>query len=187
MKQKQKRMMKLPVEVASTFFDIREGDRDTRNAYIQELRLAGWTLDSISEASGLTREGVRQIVLKVGNDFTHTDLYVPAVPEVVVADKAVKEYVEPKPETLARLLELQPLAQKVRGHSSEYRAEAEEYTSLLYKSHTDEGVTLYRLGKRLGVTHGAIRFRLARYGYKPSVNGKSKVYDSILAENRGTF
>jgi hypothetical protein len=187
MKQNQKRMMKLPVEVASTFFDIRDGDRDTRNAYIQELRLAGWTLDSISKASGLTSEGVRQIILKTGNDFEATDLYIPAVPEVVVADKVYKEYVEPKPETLARLLELQPLAQKVRGHSSVYRAEGEEYTALLHKAHTEEGVTIYRLGKRLGITHGAIRFRLARYGYKPSVNGKSKVYDGILAKNRVTI
>jgi hypothetical protein len=187
MNKKQKRMMKLPVEVASTFFDIRDGDRETRNAYIQELRLAGWTLDSISEASGLTREGVRQIILKTGNDFEATDLYIPAVPEVVVAEKVAKEYVEPRPETLARLLELQPLAQKVRSHSTEYRAEAEEYTALLYKAHTEEGVTLYRLGKRLGVTHGAVRFRLARYGYKPTVNGKSKVYDSILAKNRANI
>jgi hypothetical protein len=186
MKQKQKRMMKLPVEVVSTFFDIRDGDRDTRNAYIQELRLAGWTLDSISEASGLTREGVRQIIIKTGDNFEATDLYVPAVPEVVVAEKVAKEYVEPHPETLARLLELQPMAQKVRGNSALYRAEGEEYTALLHKAHTDEGVTLYRLGKRLGVTHSAVRFRLARYGYKPTVNGKSKVYDSILAENRVT-
>jgi hypothetical protein len=179
--------MKLPVEVASTFFDIRDGDRVTRNAYIQELRLAGWTLDSISEASGLTREGVRQIILKVGNDFTHTDLYVPVVPEVVVVERVAKEYAEPKPETLARLLELQPLARKVRGHSVEYRAEAEEFTSLLNKAHTDEGVSIYRLGKRLGVTHGAVSTRLTRYGYKPTVNGKSKVYDSILAKNRVTI
>lgn len=183
---KQKKLLKLPTETAEVLSGLRK-DKDTRNRYIVELRNAGWTLDSIAEASGLTREGVRQVVIKTGNNFRSTDLYIPAVPEVVVKEKVAKEYVEPKPETLARLLELQPLAQKVRGNSTLYRAESEEYTALLHKAHTEEGVTIYRLGKRLGITHGAVRFRLARYGYKPTVTGKSKVYDSILAKNRATI
>jgi hypothetical protein len=72
----------------------------------------------------------------------------------------------------------------VRSNGKAYREEAEEYTKLLNYAHTVEGVTLYRLAKRLGVTHGALRFRLVRYGYKKPVTATSKVYNPILKENR---
>jgi hypothetical protein len=72
----------------------------------------------------------------------------------------------------------------VRSNGKKYREEAEEYTKLLNHAHTVEGVTLYRLAKRLGVTHGALRFRLVRYGYKKPVTATSKVYTPILKENR---
>jgi hypothetical protein len=99
--------------------------------------------------------------------------------------KPPREFVEPDPAKLARLLELKPFAQQVRSNGGKYRAEAEEYTALIAEVHLVDGVTLYRLAKRLGVTHGALRFRLARYGAKlPQNGGTSKVYNPILAENR---
>jgi hypothetical protein len=82
------------------------------------------------------------------------------------------------------MLELQPIVKQVRGNSPKYREEAEEYTWLLHKAHNLDGVTLYRLGKRLGITHAAIRFRLARYGYKLAPNATSKTYTAILDKNR---
>jgi hypothetical protein len=93
-------------------------------------------------------------------------------------------YIEPTPETLARLLELQPNAQKVRFNSTKFRKEAEEYTALINHAHTIERVTLYRLAKRLGVTHGALRFRLARYGYKEPPTATSRAYQVVLEKNR---
>ena len=93
-------------------------------------------------------------------------------------------YIEPSPENLARLLELKPLAQKVRYDHTTYRKEAEEYSALIWHVHSVEGVTLYRLAKRLGVTHGALRFRLARYGYKLPKTAKSPCYTPIKQENR---
>jgi hypothetical protein len=91
--------------------------------------------------------------------------------------KAERVFVEPSAETLARLKELQPKAQQVRSTSPRYRQEAEEYTALLNKAHVEEGVSVYRLAKRLGITHSSIRFRLARYGYKPTPTGSdSPVY-----------
>jgi hypothetical protein len=105
------------------------------------------------------------------------------IPELPVKEvKAKREFVEPSAETLARLLELQPLAQQVRSSSMRYRNEAEEYTKLLYHAYAVEGVSIYRLGLRLGVTHSALRFRLARYGYMPneSASGRtSKVYQPV--------
>jgi AraC-like DNA-binding protein len=156
-------------------------DTDFRDELIRELRNVGWTLEAIAAASGITRERVRQIA-KTPSGSTVVDFPIPMPPLKPVKPKPV--YVEPSPETLARLLELQPLAQQVRSNGKKYRAEAEEYTALLNHAHVNEGVTLYRLAKRLGVTHGALRFRLVRYGYKTPTSATSKVYTPILSENR---
>lgn len=169
-------------------------DTEHRDGLIVELRLKGWTLEAIASASGVTRERVRQIFnsydteagwRETGGRFPtleKLEVEIPFPPLKPVKAKPV--YIEPSPETLERLLELQPFAQLVRSNGTKYRAEAEEYTALLNHAHTVEGVTLYRLAKRLGVTHGALRFRLVRYGYKTAKTASSKVYTPILEKNR---
>lgn len=154
-----------------------------RDDLIRELVKAKWTYESISNASGLTRERIRQIS-KAPSKFAPSELNleIPSPPEK--PERPRPTYIEPHPDTLARLLELQPYAQQVRSNGTKYRAEAEEYTRLLNHAHVNEGVTLYRLAKRLGVTHGALRFRLVRYGYKQAITAKSKVYNPILKDNR---
>lgn len=167
-------------------------DADLRAAYIKALRMNQWTLQSIADALGLSRERIRQVenlakpsyilhVLGLPGEFP-----VPKIPTFTVEVPDAPVYVEPKPETLARLLELQPLAQQVRYDHSQYRKEAEEYTALLWHAHSVEGVPIYRLAKRLGVTHGALRFRLVRYGYMVTPNGKSKAYHPVKTKNRIT-
>lgn len=161
--------------------------KDLRKTYAVLLRAEGWTLQSIAELLGWTRERVRQVASSRSVEVAQAlaekyGLVVPTPPNK--PERPRREFVEPSPEVLARLLELQPVARLVRSHSPNYRAEGEEYTRLLNHAHAVEGVTLYRLAKRLGVTHGAIRFRLARYGYKRPVNASSKVYQPILDKNR---
>jgi lambda repressor-like predicted transcriptional regulator len=177
-----KKNQQLPQDIHDIFSEIISND--VRDQLIRELRQTGWTLESISLASKLTRERVRQISNTVPEaEFNVRDVIeIPEPPIKVEKPKPV--YVEPHPDTLARLLELQPYAQQVRSNGKKYREEAEEYTKLLNHAHTVEGVTLYRLAKRLGVTHGALRFRLVRYGYKQPVTATSKVYTPIVAENR---
>jgi transcriptional regulator with XRE-family HTH domain len=173
----------LPREVVEQFIKCTELER---NAYIKALREIGWTLESVGSATGLTRERIRQITVAVplaealkvataGYPLPHPPVY---------EEKSTREFIEPSEETLKRLLELQPYAQQVRSYGKAFRQEAEEYTWLLNYAHVTEGVTLYRLAKRLGVTHGAIRFRLVRYGYKTASHGLSKAYTAILPENR---
>ena len=179
----------LPQEVLDTFTSLSartNGNELERNAYIKALRERGWTLDSIGNAVGVTRERVRQISTAVPmSEAIRVAVAGYPIPEPpIVEEKSTREFVEPSPETLKRLLELQPYAQQVRSYGKAYRKEAEEYTWLVNYAHTVEGVTLYRLAKRLGVTHGALRFRLARYGYKSPVSGASKAYTPILEENR---
>jgi hypothetical protein len=181
-----KKNVKLPHEVTDQFSAI-SNERD-RNAYIKALREREWTLESISAVADITRERVRQICTAIPMSEAlrvAIDGYpIPEPPRYVEKTPASEKYIEPAPETLSRLLELQPFAQQVRSYGTQYRREAEEYTWLINHAHTVEGVTLYRLAKRLGVTHGALRFRLARYGYKKPVSAESKAYTPILEENR---
>jgi hypothetical protein len=88
-----------------------------------------------------------------------------------------------KVHNIQRMLELQPLVQQVRANRTAHRTEAEEYTRLLNFEHEKRGVSLYRMAQELGVTHGALRFRLVRYGYKET-NSTSRVYKKVLDKNR---
>lgn len=180
----------LPSNVVEVIKNIEKDDMFIRNVYLAALRHEGWTLQSIADTVGLSRERVRQIEVDIDKSLIDQiklfpeQFPLPSIP-TITETRVVYKAVEPKPETLKRLKELQPFAQLVRSHSPKYRAEAEEYAALVWKAHNDENVTLYRLAKCLGVTHGALRFRLVRYGYmEPSRGGKSRAYTKILNKNR---
>lgn len=185
---------KLPAEAKTKVAELwgtldRKDFAELKRGYSFALRNAGWTLQSVADLFDVSREMVRQMVAKTDSALADEvvaryGLEVPALPEKERRTTSTRVFIEPSAETLARLLELQPMAQAVRSFSKAYRSEAEEYTALLNHAHTVEGVTLYRLAKRLGVTHGALRFRLARYGYKLPVNGSSRVYQPVLERNR---
>jgi hypothetical protein len=180
-----KKNQRLPDEI-SAHFEVIASDNIKRDQLIRQLVDANWTYEAISNASNLTRERVRQIANAshaLADEF-NIDLGV-QIPEPPIKTKREKrEYAEPSPETLRRLLELQPYAQQVRANGKKYREEGEEYTALLNHARTVEGVTVYRLAKRLGLTNGAVRSRLARYGYIKPKTGKSKVYQPIIQANR---
>ena len=167
-------------------------DAPTRAAYVKALRMKGWTLQAIASALGVTRERIRQIeniaspsllvhVLSNPGNFPVPEL---ETREIEIADTTL---IVPSEVTLKRLLELKPFAQQVRWDQPEHRAAGEEYTALLWHAHSVEGVTLYRLAKCIGVTHGAIRFRLARYGYIQPITAKSKAYTPIKEKNRAVL
>jgi lambda repressor-like predicted transcriptional regulator len=176
--------LELPQEVVDNFQMLKDnGLKSLRNDYVVALVKAGWSMTSISNALGLSNQMVSYIMK------THTAEEVPVtltIPEVPKHPEAVtpQRYALPSPELLEKLLKLQPFAQKVRSNSPNYRTESEEYSRLINYAHTVEKVTLYRLGKLLGVTTSALAFRLVRYGYKTTELGKSKVYRQIRAENR---
>lgn len=178
-----KKNQRLPKEIQEAFKSLENSRRDH---LITELVNNHWTYEAVANASGLTRERVRQIAKAnetLAKEFKFDlDIEIPEPP--VKEERPKPQYIEPHPDTLKRLLELQPYAQQVRSNGTKYREEAEEYTSLLNHAHTVEGVTLYRLAKRLGVTHGALRFRLVRYGYKQPITATSKVYNPVRKENR---
>jgi len=176
-----KKNQRLPKEITDFFSQTTVADE--RDSMIKALCEKGWTYEAVASATTLTRERVRQIAKNnPQTDALEIGIEIPTPP--LKPEKPKREFIEPRPETLKRLLELQPYAQQVRSNGAKYREEAEEYTRLLNHAHTVEGVTLYRLAKRLGVTHGALRFRLVRYGYKQPVSATSKVYTPIKQDNR---
>jgi len=167
-------------------------DAPTRAAYVKALRMKGWTLQAIASALGVTRERIRQIentaspsllvhILSNPGNFPVPEL---ETREIEIADPTL---IVTSEATLKRLLELKPFAQQVRWDQPEHRAAGEEYTALLWHAHSVECVTIYRLAKCIGVTHGAIRFRLARYGYIQPITGKSKAYTPIKEKNRAVL
>jgi transposase len=83
------------------------------------------------------------------------------------------------PQELAeKLMALQEKAYWVRGKGNANRKEAEEYTKLLYDVIENQGYSYYQVARAIGVTHGAIAFRLVRYGYK-TTNGTSGAYRKL--------
>jgi len=179
-----KTRLELPPEVALAFAD-RGLSTSARDSYLAELRFIGWTLQSLSDASGLTRERVRQIVAETDTELPreHSDALPHPLPPTFEA-KTPRVYVEPDPSKLARLLELQPTARLSRGTGSKFQADADEYVALLAEVHLVDGVPVYRLAKRLGITHGAVRSRLARYGHVSSATYTSKAYTPLVDAGR---
>jgi hypothetical protein len=106
---------------------------------------------------------------------------IPELPVKPVVEKVRANTPNPDPEVISRLLELKPMAQKVRGKSQSYRAQGIEYSELI-ASEVARGVPAYRVAKSLGVTHSAIKFRLVRYGYSQS-SSTAKVFRPIEYSN----
>jgi predicted transcriptional regulator len=180
-----KKHLQLPIKTG--FFLRSLKTKETRLELVVYCRLLvekGWTLQSIANELDVSRERVRQYVTDEDSDLVEVaeGFDVPEIP-TVIEQTYVKVTHKPDPQVLKKLLELQPFAQLVRSNSPTYRKEAEEYTKLL-ADEVERGIPVYQLAKSLGITYGAIQFRLARYGYKPVGNGKSKAYNKIHDNNR---
>jgi hypothetical protein len=177
---------------------VLRNDYDRKNigllcGYSEALRVAGWTLECIGRELGVTRERVRQFqkqahITDLQRVLDSPKNYpLPAIPLVAHEVPDVHVPTIPSDEAVRQLLELQPIAQKVRANSPKYRLEAEEYTALLYKVLVEEKVTVYQLAKALGITRHAVESRLVRYGYRTAGTAGTagiKEYKPIRQENR---
>lgn len=176
----------LPLEVVETLKDLYETKSGQLGNYITSLRDKGWSLSAIATPLDISRERVRQLSVTdpVGIGYANLNssangYSVPELPTKPVKPK--REVIEPNREVISRLLELQPMAQSVRGKSQKYREQGEEYTRLI-ASEIQRGVITNHLAKELGITHSALNFRLVRYGYSES-NSTAKCYRPIAYSN----
>jgi hypothetical protein len=190
---KMKKNLTLPDEVAMSFESlVGLGTPSVRDAYMRVLRDRGWTLQAIADAVGdISRERVRQCVESVDTESAkavlrdhHIELSMPDVPDKPERPAPTPRPM-PTPETLDRLFELKPLAAQVRYAHGQYRDEAEEYVALLWHAHTVEGVSVYRLGKLLGILSCGIESRFVRYGYKET-RGTSGAFNPIKYRKAAT-
>jgi len=129
----QKSNLTLPYEVGKL---LRGLAMPQKKAYCLLLVEGSWTLQSIANELLCHRQTVLDYTRsKEAQDpdvlASVWDLPIPKLPRVVVGEVYEKEIVQPDADVLKRLLELQPLAQKVRSYSPKFREEAEEYTKLL--------------------------------------------------------
>jgi len=163
----------LPSEVKDNFERIT--DTLDRDEYVRRLRGAGWTLQSVAECCGVTRERVRQLCTE---DSVHSEfvdgLTIPELPKRTVT-KTIPKRIDP--EVADKLRELKFFASQVRSNSPRYREEAEEFTALINQQ-MEDGISVVTLAKVLGVTHAAITSRLVRYGYR-TINSEAKMFQSI--------
>lgn len=181
--QYQTQNLNVPEEVATL---LRTSDLPLRDAYVARLFDAGWTQQSLARGACLSRERVRQITSRARDEVAAAAVADWPMPERPLRGRprpfAAKAEVSEI--TLARLLELQPIVQKVRSSTKRGRLEAEEYTALLDYAVRVEGVPVYRLAKSLGLTHNAVRFRLMRYGYVTAPDERHRVYQPLTGTNR---
>lgn len=188
MEKKQKWGLTLPQDVVEALKDLRDNKhREMFADYVELLREEGWTLASIADPLGLTRERVRQIAnscksIELAQSFADARGWdIPRVP--YLAPKYIRKTpvpLKPSEETIARLMALKPVASSVRWTSDKGRAEAEEYVGLIAKE-IERGVSVYMVAKALGVTPLAIRSRLSRYGHMNPTAGGSEKYQAMFA------
>lgn len=188
MEKKQKWGLVLPQNVVDSLKDLRDNKKKEMFAdYVALLRDEGWTLASIADPLGLTRERVRQIAVSceslelAGNFADAMSWEIPAVP--MRSSKYVRKLpvpLKPSDETVARLMALKPVAGSVRWTSDKGRAEAEEYVAII-AGEVKRGVSVYMMAKALGVTPLAIRSRLSRYGHMTPMTGGSEKYQAMFA------
>lgn len=142
--------------------------KEERNQYVWRLRKEeGWSLESIGQAVGVTREMIRLIVDKLDRTPFQLMLSVAShpVPKRARVARVIYRKTPVDPEALKVLKELHATATLLRGKSVKNRTEAEEFTRLIHEQ-TLLGVSTYTLAKELGLTVGAINLRLIRYGYR---------------------
>jgi len=168
----------LSPEVHSIFSSFKT--KEERNQYVWRLRKEeGWSLESIGQVIGVTREMVRLIVSKLDKAPFQLlpSVAVLSVPRRTRIKKVTYRRTPIEPEALKLLKELHANATLLRGKSDKNRTEAEEFTRLIHEQ-TLLGVSTYTLAKELGLTVGAINLRLVRYGYRQT-NGKSPALTRI--------
>ena len=155
-----------------------------RKVYSQLLVKEGWTLQSIANVLGISRQAVDYYRTKgqLTDEAIANAMKLP-IPSIPTKDITKMKAKEVDSDVLLQLKELHNKAKLIRGKSKKYRDEAEQFTKLAWEQH-QQGISVYSIAKSLGITTGALQFRFVRYGYKTS-QGKSQAYNKIQYRKEG--
>lgn len=168
----------LPAEVAFELSRLRLAEKDhdfrgrlrlqesiTLDRYMRSLRIAGWTLQAISDEMDLTRERVRQRTER--DDLPYYLL--PEVPEPAAKPAKPRKARGPriKPDVIARMRALIPLARKARaGRRNPQNQEASRELARIMAALVEQGIPMLQIARACSISMSAVRFRLARFGYR---------------------
>lgn len=138
------------------------------DGYIWLLRKNGWTLRSIGDALGVTREAVRLRLLDAGPVGGLPPVELPPVPPTPLPKRPQRSRLKVSP-ALARELRAElETASTVNGATpadDPRRTVSVRLTERL-AALVDQGVAIKELARALGVTHNAVKFRLGRHGHR---------------------
>lgn len=184
----------LPSEVVDLLTEAQEARHTTGPealfAITKSLRDAGWTLNAIALPIGVTRETVR-LWAKAAEELPELPvLDLPAPPQQaptksqvdrkrINTKKALAEARDKRvfDELLPEMLELQPLAQKLRGPSEnapEIADASRRYTELLAEA-IAAGMSPTVLARALGIKPVTVAARLRRHGYRPKAPSENQM------------
>lgn len=163
----------LPIEVANYLKSL--SDKKQRYKYAADLVRAGWTLTSIANEIGVTREAVRIGVARYQDyDFAYTQ-EIPTPPKWVETKSQNKKI---DSDVAERLIELHSKARLVRYNHKANRKEAELFTKLLFDLYS-AGYSLREIANVLGLKQQVgLYSRLVRYGYLES-QGETKSVQKV--------
>lgn len=138
-------------------------------------RLNGWNLQALAQPLGITREGVRLIVLKSTDLTDLPDLPLPPQPSAP-SPRPPRKVLLIRPEVAGRLREMHAVSRRVNGGmdpDDPARRVSEEFSALLAQL-VAQGVSVYRIAKVLGCEASGINARLARHGYRKPAPSQSQ-------------
>lgn len=165
----------MPRKAKAILLDARElsseyGWTDEALASVHAARDAGWTLQEIGDVLGCTREYVRQLYEKDVDPAVEVVGF-PQKPKRPKAPKAIPGHVLRRglvsPEEIVELAELQKVASRRRSNGNPAAVLAAEELWRRVNDLVDIGVPHTWLSRQMGMSAGAVRFGLARYGYRP--------------------
>ncbi|MDD4866190.1 MAG: sigma factor-like helix-turn-helix DNA-binding protein [Mycobacterium sp.] len=158
----------VPDEFAEALRQMRAAKDHRLNTVLLLARDTGWTLQTLGDALGLSRERVRQLA-ECAYDCPTAEL--PTIPPLPPRPRTLPPPPPPKPTidepTAIRLRELQELARTVNGVTpadSPARRASEELAELMADL-VGKDITQSDIARACGISASAVRFRIGRHGY----------------------
>lgn len=160
-------------------------DRDTLLRVAAET---GWTQSALAEVLGFTRQYVSQrIALAPPGWIDPVEPPPPLPPLPPPPRKPKRETKHVPPELVAEAKQLHVRARRVTGRTPAHHPDRKagvELTALMWRLIQQDGITMYRVAKDLGLSPAAVGLRLQRYGYVKPMPSVAKVLPRVQLASR---